>query len=180
VVRGGYGWFFWQNNGYTDGGDTVWNVLPVNYTYNLSLASLADASLQNPFPNVPALPTFVPRTVSSQISDSNMAETVKDAMVQQWSLNIQYQVLPATTLEIGYVGARGAHLPDQDPTNQPLLASAASPVNCGLPNTAAGLGNRRGRLRDNDCRCQRAVSGASRGLRSYGTESNRFRAELLV
>ena len=101
VVRGGYGWFFWQNNGYTDGGDTVWNVLPVNYTYNLSLASLADASLQNPFPNVPALPTFVPRTVSSQISDSNMAETVKDAMVQQWSLNIQYQVLPATTLEIG-------------------------------------------------------------------------------
>ena len=140
VVRGGYGWFFWQNNGYTDGGDTVWNVLPVNYTYNLSLASLADASLQNPFPNVPALPTFVPRTVSSQISDSNMAETVKDAMVQQWSLNIQYQVLPATTLEIGYVGARGAHLPDQDPTNQPLLASAASPVNCGLPNTAAGLG----------------------------------------
>jgi hypothetical protein len=140
VIRGGYGWFFWQNNGYTDGGDTVWNVLPVNYTYNLSLSSLADASLQNPFPNVPALPTFILRTVSSQISDSNMAETVKDSMVQQWSLNTQYQVLPATTLEIGYVGARGAHLPDQDPSNQPLLASAASPVNCGLPNTPAGLG----------------------------------------
>ncbi|MGB7284490.1 MAG: TonB-dependent receptor [Candidatus Acidiferrum sp.] len=140
VVRGGYGWFFWQNNGYTDGGDTVWNVLPVNYTYSLSLSSLADASLQNPFPNVPALPTFIPRTVSSEISDSNMAETVKDAMVQQWSLNAQYQILPQTTLEVGYVGARGAHLPDQDPSNQPILATATSPVNCGLPNTAAGLG----------------------------------------
>jgi outer membrane receptor protein involved in Fe transport len=140
VVRGGYGWFFWENNGYTDGGDTVWNVLPVNYTYNLSLSSLADASLQNPFPNVPALPTFIPRTVSSQISDSNMAEFVKDSMVQQWSLNIQYQILPETTLEIGYVGARGAHLPDQDPSNQPVLATDTTPVNCGLPNTAAGLG----------------------------------------
>jgi hypothetical protein len=140
VVRGGYGWFFWQNNGYTDGGDTVWNTLPVNYTYNLSLSSLADASLQDPFPNVPKLPTFIPRTVSSQISDSNMAETVKDAMVQQWSLNTQYQILPQTTLEVGYVGARGAHLPGQDPSNQPILATAASPVNCGLPTTPAGLG----------------------------------------
>jgi Carboxypeptidase regulatory-like domain/TonB dependent receptor len=140
VLRGGYGWFFWQNNGYTDGGDTVWNTLPVNYTYNLSLSSLANASLQNLFPNVPALPTFIPRTVSSQISDSNMAEIVKDAVVQQWSLNLQYQILPATTLEIGYVGARGFHLPTQRPTNQPLLASPGNPVNCGLPNTAAGLG----------------------------------------
>jgi outer membrane receptor protein involved in Fe transport len=140
VVRGGYGWFFWQSNAYTDGGNTVWNTLPNNYTYNLSLSSLGASSLQNPFPNVPALPTFVLRTVSSNISDANMAQEVKNPMVQQWGLNLQYEVMPSTTLEIGYVGARGAHLPGQTPTNQPLLASAGSPVNCGLPNTAAGLG----------------------------------------
>jgi hypothetical protein len=140
VVRGGYGWFFWQNSGYTDGGNTVWNTLPNNYTYNLSLTNLAGASLQEPFPNVPSLPTFVLRTVSSSISDANMAEFVKNAMVQQWNLNLQYQLTPSTTLEVGYVGARGAHLPRQIPTNQPLIASAQNPVNCGLPNNAAGLG----------------------------------------
>jgi hypothetical protein len=140
VVRGGYGWFFWENSGYTDGGNTVWNTLPNNYTYSLSLNNLAGSSLQELFPNVPALPTFVLRTVSSSISDANMAEEVKNAMVQQWNLNFQYQVLPSTTLEIGYVGARGAHLPTQIPTNQPEIASSENPVNCGLPNTAAGLG----------------------------------------
>jgi Carboxypeptidase regulatory-like domain len=140
VVRGGYGWFFWDNSGYTDGGNTVWNTLPNHYTYNLSLASNGASSLQNLFPNVPALPTFVLRTVSSNISDANMAEITKNAMVQQWNLNTQYAILPSTTLEIGYVGARGAHLPAQIPTNQPLVASATNPVNCGLPNNAAGLG----------------------------------------
>jgi hypothetical protein len=140
VVRGGYGIFFWENTAWTDGGNTIWDVLPTSYFDLLSLAGNGASSLQNPFPGVPTLPTFVPRTVSTQISDPNMANSVKNPNVQQYSLDLQFQVLPATTLEIGYVGARGTHLTTQIASNQPQLATPGNPVNCGLPNTAAGLG----------------------------------------
>jgi len=54
-------------------------------------------------------------------------------MVQEWSLNTQYQIFPSAVLEIGYVGSEGEHLFITQGFNQPQLASPSNPVNCGLP-----------------------------------------------
>jgi len=57
----------------------------------------------------------------------------------EWNANIQYEFLHGWVLELGYVGSHGVHqVPDataqanlEHNVNQPLLASAANPLDCG-------------------------------------------------
>jgi hypothetical protein len=58
----------------------------------------------------------------------------------EWNANIQYELANQWVLELGYVGSRGVHqVPDatldggilEHNVNQPLLASVASPLDCG-------------------------------------------------
>jgi hypothetical protein len=58
-------------------------------------------------------------------------------MVQQFSLGVQYEFLPKTVLEVGYVGTRSTRLASTRSTNEALLASAANPVNGITVNTKA-------------------------------------------
>jgi hypothetical protein len=44
---------------------------------------------------------------------------------------VQLTPLRTVTLDVGYVGSFGTHLPASHGLNQPLLASVTSPVNCG-------------------------------------------------
>jgi hypothetical protein len=60
--------------------------------------------------------------------------------LQQWNLNIQYALSANSKLDLGYVGSHGNNLFLFYGSNQPFLATPGQPVNCGLPNTAAGLG----------------------------------------
>ena len=93
----------------------------------------------NPIPTptlgwLPRTPTSVPQFHSGTANQIN-------GVVQEYSLNLQYQFSPTLTLEAGYVGARSTHNPVNVGFNQSILVSAANPkVNCGLPNTPAGLG----------------------------------------
>ncbi len=44
--------------------------------------------------------------------------TIKTAQTQFWSLDVQHQLAPGTVVEIGYSGARGAHLYDIENIDQ--------------------------------------------------------------
>ena len=60
-------------------------------------------------------------------------------LTYEWNANIQYEFLHGWVLELGYVGSHGIHqVPDataqanlEHNVNQPLLASATNPLDCG-------------------------------------------------
>jgi hypothetical protein len=147
VVRGGYGWFYVLPGG---NGQVVnaYTTQPFNARISKNGVGLGTATEQ--LPDVVQL-GFRPRTVTvvngvsvpSTLTDNLDGPDLITSMVQEWSLNGQYQIKGSWVAEIGYVGTRGAHLGVTKFLNQAQLASPTNPVNCGLPtgcittNTAA-------------------------------------------
>ncbi len=57
------------------------------------------------------------------------ASTNKLPYTENWSFDLQYQVLPKTLVSLGYTGNHGVHQTVPLPFNQPLVATPQSPVN---------------------------------------------------
>jgi hypothetical protein len=57
--------------------------------------------------------------------------------LQQWNLTTKIRLAGDLSLDVGYVGSHGGHLLLSRGLNQPLLASAAQPVNCGYDGVAS-------------------------------------------
>lgn len=137
VLRGGYGAYFSR-----PGTVTLFQTGP-----NLPFAVIStlvgfpnrNASFQNPFdPTLPApqsFPVFLPRLTTSTIFVNAMDPAMRAPTVHQWGLNVQYGFAANQLLEVGYVGTRGTGLIGRYRFNQPLLASAASPVHTLITNT---------------------------------------------
>jgi hypothetical protein len=101
------------------------------------------ATLSNPFGTVePNPPTGNPQDFSNYLPNrtaiQNGAQTYpfgaydihnKLPYTENWTLDMQWQLRRDIALDIGYVGNRGRHGVIPVPFNQPLLASAAKPVN---------------------------------------------------
>jgi hypothetical protein len=97
-----------------------------------------NGSLANPFPVLP-LPSQFPilpqlyaqntATAPAPIGIFDIDPKIRTPYYQQYGLNIQTAITRSFLLEIGYVGARGEHLPAQVETNQALIASPTNPVN---------------------------------------------------
>src|SRR2546426_122842 len=135
VLRGGYGVFYTRTNG-NSVLQTV--VSPPFVGINvLSGACNALATFQAPFNPLPAPSAFAPRTPTSQLTANFVTENYDSPMTQQFSLDAQYEFLPKTLLEVGYVGTRGTRLASSRNSNEPLLASPSSPVNGITVNTVA-------------------------------------------
>ena len=139
VVRGGYGWFYQLPS---DGGNAPNtqqnNTQPFAQLFNNTGASNGASTLQKPFPT--ATLGFVLRTPTSRLTDRIIGPSFRIPKLQHWSLNVQYRLSPTFALDLGYVGSYGNDLLLAYGSNQPLLATPGDPVNCGLPNTPAGLG----------------------------------------
>jgi carboxypeptidase family protein len=139
VVRGGYGWFYQLPS---DGGNAPNtaqnNTQPFAQLFTDTGASNGAATLQKPFPT--ATLGFVLRTPSSRLTDRIIGPDFRLPKLQQWNLNVQYAFSRNLTLDLGYVGSYGNQLLLAYGSNQSLLATPGQPVNCGLPNTPAGLG----------------------------------------
>lgn len=137
-LRGGYGWFYQPPSvGGNAPGVPLFSVAPFAEIFANTGASNNLSTLQKPFPTTTL--GYRPRTVGSQLTDRIIGPEYKVSRLQQWNLNAQFGLLKDFSLDVGYVGSYGDRLLLAQGLNQPLLASGAG-VNCGLPNTASGLG----------------------------------------
>ena len=140
VLRGGYGVFYTRTNG-NSVLQTV--VSPPFVSFGVGAgAGNALATFQDPFNPPPAPAIFPTRTLTSGLSADYVAENYDSPMVQQYSLEAQYEFLPKTVLEVGYVGSRGTRLASSRATNAALLASPTDPINGITTNTVANAGLR--------------------------------------
>jgi len=149
VVRAGYGIFYdrLSNN-------LILQLLsspPWKTHLAASQTSIAFASFQSPFSNLPPNATYPivpqiygpPNTVDRPV----LAVTPIDPhlgvpYLQHYSLNLQYEFMHNMLLEIGFVGSKGTKLRTSRNYNEPLLASPANPVNGITTNTPANAPQR--------------------------------------
>jgi hypothetical protein len=139
AVRGGYGWFYQplSDRGNATGTPSE-NIQPFGQLIGSVGASNGASTLQNPFP--PTTLGFTLRTPTSHLDDRIIGPHFDNPKLQQWNLNVQYAFSSNLTLDLGYVGSHGNNFFLLHGSNQPFLATPGQPLNCGLPNTAAGLG----------------------------------------
>lgn len=132
VLRGGYGWFY--QPAASSGSTSMSTAAPYAQGFTNADSSNNLSSFQQPFPAVTL--GYLPRTPGSELSDRVAGPLYRIPRLQQWNVSAQSRLAKATTLDVGYVGSAASHLLMSRGLNQPLLASAASPVNCGYDGVA--------------------------------------------
>jgi hypothetical protein len=144
ALRGGYGIYFDRLSNQLGLLEAL--SLPGYVRTDLQGSAGAAATLADPFPALPQQSEFPivpllyapPYTTDRPAIGLNAVDpTLRTPYLQQWGINAQYQVTPATLVEIGYQGTKGSRLATQRLINQPLLATVAAPVNGETTNTAA-------------------------------------------
>jgi hypothetical protein len=141
VLRGGYGMYYSRPTGqaffqsvfgapYSFGN---FNVGPTNATATFQ------APFPQPFPTPEFFPVFPAYSPSSAITVSTVAPDFRPALIEQFGLNVQYEIRPNLLLEVGYVGTRGTHLLRTLLTNQALDASPSSPIRGQTDNTVTNI-----------------------------------------
>jgi hypothetical protein len=134
AARGGYGWFYQEPPFSANAASArLFTAAPFAQGFTNTDASNGQSELAKPFPTTTL--GFVPRTPSSQLSDRIAGPQYQIPLLQQWNLNVQTRLPGAVTLDMGYVGSYGDHLLVGVGLNQPRLATAAQPVNCGYTGT---------------------------------------------
>ncbi len=110
------------------------------------------ATFQNPWPpSAPPLasnyPAFLPRTQTSQLTLNLPGPVFTPPTVQQFSINVQYELTHSTMLQVGYVGTKSTHLEGTQNINQALLTvnpdSSLAPTFTGPTTAAANINARR-------------------------------------
>ncbi len=144
ALRGGYGRFY----------DRLSNQLGLltsqsapNYVRaDFTSATTTAYSLQTPFPNLPQISAFPlpavlyapPYTVDHpSIGMNSMDPHLRTPYLQQWGVNLQWEAMRDTMVEVGYLGTKGTSLPVRRAINQALLASPTNPINGITTNTTA-------------------------------------------
>jgi hypothetical protein len=149
VMRAGYG-IFYERVSNQMALQLISN-LPFVTTFSGSGTAIPTATFQNPFPNLtpisafpitPAIfaPPFTADRPSSGVTVLDPAIHVP--YLQQYSMNLQYELPGQMLLEAGYVGSKGTHLPWTRNVNQSQLASPTNPVNGETTNTTTNAANR--------------------------------------
>ena len=144
VLRGGYGIYFSRPTGQSS---TV-SVLAAPFGLSRISTGIANvnatfqAPFAQPFPTEKSFPLFSPYSPTTATSVTALAPDFRAAMVQQFSLNLQYELHQDWLLEVGYVGTRGTHLQRSRSLNQALNASPENPIRQVTSNTLANIGSR--------------------------------------
>jgi hypothetical protein len=131
VVRGGYGIFFdsSESREIDDSGDIYPYISRTSI--NQSVGTTPLLTTDQLFPPltgggaaVPADNTFIAVIIS---------EHPHNPYVQQWSLSVQRQLTPNTTLEVNYLGNKGTHLLQRRQINQALPPTAEEVASGNIP-----------------------------------------------
>lgn len=131
VLRGGYGIYYDQLSG-----DLVEQTVgqpPFSFKQSFSAAQNAAATFQQPY--VPALPpdssfpNFLPRTPNGGLSLAAVGRNLTSPYVQQYNLNLQYELARDLVWQVGYVGAKTTHQAGCVEFNQAQIATAQHQVN---------------------------------------------------
>lgn len=130
VVGGGYGWFY-QTPLFSGNSASapLFTAAPFAQSFTNTDASNNTSTFQQPFP-VTTL-GFVPRTLTSQLSDRVAGPEYRIPRLQQWNATIKLKLTGGASFDLGYVGSHGDRILLAHGLNQPQLATSASPVNCG-------------------------------------------------
>ncbi|MBV9302651.1 MAG: TonB-dependent receptor [Acidobacteriaceae bacterium] len=99
----------------------------------------AAASLQNPFPPPPTLPSFTPYSPTTAFSTTTFSANFQPPMLQTYNMNLQTQIARDFVLEVGYVGQRGLHLVNERSLNQAAFATPQNPIRGQTDNTVANI-----------------------------------------
>jgi hypothetical protein len=135
-LRGGYG-LFYQTAPYSGNaaGTPLFTAPPFAQGFSNADSSNNLSSLQQPFPTTTL--GYVPRTLTSQLSDRVAGPDYVVPRLHQWNLSGQYRLGRGLSFDLGYVGSLGRHLLLARGLNQPLLAADGAGVNCGYDGVAA-------------------------------------------
>lgn len=140
VLRGGYGLFYTRSTG------QPFLQLLANPPYGLIRLQLFQP-LSQPFPAAPAefpyFPAYYPTSAGQPaLTPTTFAADFRPPVVQEYSLNLQSELMRGLVLEVGYEGSRGTHLVQQRLFNQALSASSSNPVHGETQNLLANIANR--------------------------------------
>ncbi|MBV9082205.1 MAG: TonB-dependent receptor [Acidobacteriaceae bacterium] len=144
LLRGGYGIYYDRLSNQLGllTSQSAPNYLRTDLTGTANVAS----TLQDPFPVLPLSTQFpvLPVLYSPPYTNDHPAlglnsvdPNLRTPYLQQWGLNIQWQAMNQTLVEVGYVGTKGTSLPDRRAINQAILASPSAPINGITTNTSA-------------------------------------------
>ena len=136
VVGGAYGWFY-QAPPYGGNAASAGEFTSPPFAQGFTNADSSNnfSTFAQPFPTTTL--GYVPRTPTSQLSDRVAGPEYRIPRLQQWNLTTKIRLAGTVSLDLGYVGSHGGQLLLARGFNQPLLASAAQPVNCGYDGVAS-------------------------------------------
>jgi len=144
ALRGGYGVYYSRPTGQTATQSVI--AAPFSTLRSSVGPSNAAATFQTPFaqpfPSPASFPSFIPYSPTTMTTVNVLAPYFRPAVIQEFSLNLQTELLSGWLLETGYVGNHGTHLQRFRSLNQALSASPTNPINGVTVNTVSNIGLR--------------------------------------
>jgi hypothetical protein len=130
VAGGAYGWFY-QNAPFSGNAPSAPLFTSAPFAQGFTNADTSNnlSTFAKPFPTTTL--GYVPRTLTSQLSDRLAGPQFRIPRLQQWNLTTKLRLVANLSLDLGYVGSHGSHLLLSRGLNQPQLATVAQPINCG-------------------------------------------------
>jgi hypothetical protein len=144
VLRGGYGIYYSAvtgNSQFQSIPGLPWAQISPFTPPNNGAASWAQP-FQEPIPPLSQFPFFQAYTPDTDISSIATQWTVRPAITQQYTLNIQTEVTPTMSLQVGYVGSTVNHLIYSHSINQAGLATPTNPIRGQTTSTLSNIAQR--------------------------------------
>jgi hypothetical protein len=141
ALRGGYGIYFSRPTGQAFSQSL--SAAPFALARARSGRANVDATFQapfgQPFPTPDSFPLFTPYSPTTGTTVTALTSDFRPAIVQQFSLNLQAELVRDWLFEAGYVGSRGTHLQRLRALNQALDASRDHPIRGETSNTLTNI-----------------------------------------